>query len=90
MLDQKRAFEIGGGTYIVRFTQNAPYGMQIQLNRLPHEMTCNAGAAEIQFAAPTSVGPPGVCTAIGSRTGVAIALEVSGGWTPGAETLTGC
>jgi hypothetical protein len=89
MLDQERAFDLGGRTYIVRFTQSGPYRMQMQLDRLLHEMTCNASAAEIHFLALTSAGPPGARTSSGSRTGVAIALEVSGGWTPDFATLPG-
>jgi hypothetical protein len=40
--------ETGGHAYTVRFTQNALYRLQKQLNRPPHEITGQASAVEIQ------------------------------------------
>jgi hypothetical protein len=48
MPNQERTFVVGERTYTARFTQNALYKLQKQLNRPLHEITGFASAVEIQ------------------------------------------
>jgi hypothetical protein len=48
MPNQERTFVVGERTYSVRFTQNALYKLQKQLNRPLHEITGFASIVEIQ------------------------------------------